>query len=90
MAPTDRRVDRTLEFMALTIAAVHSVDYALDERAVISDDRASTRILFDFSMGATRLRSVYVVVSRYDSGLIVEQELSYDPDDRLETLVAQT
>jgi hypothetical protein len=70
---------------------VHCVGYALDERAVIAHDRAYTRILFDFSIGATRLRSVHVVLYRYDEGgLIVEQELFYDPDDRFETLVAPT
>jgi ketosteroid isomerase-like protein len=83
-------VDRTLEFIALTIAGVQSVDYVLDERAVISHDRAYARILFDFSVGATRLRSVYVVLYRYDGGLIVEQELFYDPDDRFESLVVPT
>jgi hypothetical protein len=34
--------------------------------------------------GDRRLRSEYVVVYRYRQGLIVRQELYYDPSDRLE------
>lgn len=84
-----RRIEgrpRTLEFIQLTMAGVAEIDYALDERAVIGDDSAYTRILFDFVAGGRRLRSVYVVVYRYRHGLIVQQELYYDPGDRLEEL----
>jgi ketosteroid isomerase-like protein len=82
-----RRIEgrpRTLEFIQLTIAGVADIDYVLDERAVIGDDSAYTRILFDFLAGDRRLRSEYVVVYRYRQGLIVQQELYYDPSDRLE------
>jgi hypothetical protein len=75
--------DRALEFVQLTITGVQNIHYALDERAVIADDSAYTRILFDFDVGDRRLRSVYVVRYRYRQGLICEQELYYDPDDRL-------
>jgi ketosteroid isomerase-like protein len=81
-----RRIEgrqRTLEFIQLTISAVANIDYALDERAVIADDSAYTRILFDFDFGDRRLRSVYVVVYRYRDGLIAQQELYYDPSDKL-------
>ncbi len=73
----------TLEFIQLTITGLTDVDYALDERAVIGADSAYTRILFDFAAGGRRLRSVYVVVYRYRDGLISQQELYYDPSDRL-------
>jgi ketosteroid isomerase-like protein len=82
-----RRIEgraRTLEFIQLTITGVTEIDYVLDERAVIGDDSAYTRILFDFTAAGRRLRSVYVVVYRYHLGLIVRQELYYDPGDRLE------
>jgi ketosteroid isomerase-like protein len=81
-----RRIEgrhRTLEFIQLTVTGLTDIDYALDERAVISADSAYTRILFDFSAGGRRLRSVYVVVYRYRDGLISRQELYYDPSDRL-------
>jgi len=87
-----RRIEgrlRTLEFIQLTITGVENVDYALDERAVITGDSAYARILFDFDAGPRRLRSVYVVVYRYRDGLIAQQELYYDPSDRLEDVPAR-
>ncbi len=51
---------------------------------MITETSAYTRILFDFDSGGRRLRSVYVVVYRYRGGRIVQQELYYDPSDRLE------
>jgi ketosteroid isomerase-like protein len=76
--------ERTLEFIQLTITGVQDIDYVLDERAVIDDQSAYTRILFDFGVGGRRLRSVYVVVYRYRHGLITQQELYYDPGDHLQ------
>lgn len=76
-------LERTLEFIQLTISGLANIDYALDERAVIADDSAYARILFDFDLGHKRLRSVYVVVYRYHEGLIAQQELYYDPSDKL-------
>jgi len=43
-------------------------------------------ILFDWDAGPDRLRSTYVVVYRYRDGKIAEQELYYDPSDRLERI----
>jgi ketosteroid isomerase-like protein len=88
-------VDRALEFIALTICGISDVAYRVDERALIPDDPmpddpmpdargAYVRVFFDFSMGAARLRSVYVVVYRYRDGLIGQQELYYDPSARLD------
>jgi hypothetical protein len=47
--------DRTLEFIQLTIAGLEAIDYALDERAVITGTSAYTRILFDFDTGGREL-----------------------------------
>ena len=44
------------------------------------------RVHFDFTMGAVRLRSTYVVVYRYRDALIAQQELYYDPSGQLEVL----
>jgi ketosteroid isomerase-like protein len=74
----------TLEFIDQTIAGLTHIEYSLDERAVIPGGAAYTRILFDFGAGERRLRSFYVVVYRYRDGLIAQQELYYDPSDRLE------
>jgi ketosteroid isomerase-like protein len=86
-----RRVDgveRTLEFIQLTISGCRDIAYRCDERAVLPDDAgAYTRIHFDWDAGGTRLRSTYVVVYRYAlDGRIIGQELYYDPSDELERL----
>ncbi|HVC71969.1 MAG TPA: nuclear transport factor 2 family protein [Acidimicrobiales bacterium] len=92
LSPTTRLYDwprriegrtRTLEFIQLTIDGLANIDYVLDERAMISEDSAYARIVFDFGLGQKRLRSVYVVVYRYRDGLIAQQELYYDPSDKL-------
>jgi ketosteroid isomerase-like protein len=77
-------IDRTLEFIQLTIAGLDDIRYTPDERAVISGESAYVRVFFDFRVGGRRLRSVYVVVYRYHQGRISAQELYYDPSDRLE------
>jgi len=80
-------VDATLEFIARTIAGVTDIAYAVDERALIPEGRgAYVRVLFDFTVGAARLRSAYVVVYRYRGGRIAQQELYYDPSAPLERL----
>jgi ketosteroid isomerase-like protein len=80
-------VDRTLEFMALTIANVRDVSYRAVEWAVIDGGRAAfVRIHFDFTREHQRLRSNYVVIYRYRDGLIAQQELYYDPSGALESL----
>jgi ketosteroid isomerase-like protein len=41
---------------------------------------------FDWTQGAERLRSTYVVIYRYRDGRIARQELYYDPGAELERL----
>ena len=80
-------VDATLEFIALTIAGVTDIVYAVDERAlVVGGNGAYVRVTFDFTRDEVRLRSLYVVAYRYRAGRIVQQELYYDPSGPLERL----
>lgn len=73
-------VDKTLEFVQLTISGCRDIAYRLDERAVLpGGTSAYTRIQFDWDDRAGRLRSTYVVVYRYRDGRIGQQELYYDP-----------
>lgn len=81
-------VERTLEFIALTIRNVEAVRYEAVESALApTGDAAFVRIHFDWTAGARRLRSNYVVIYRYRDGLIGRQELYYDPSGRLEELI---
>ena len=78
-------VDRTLEFIQLTIARCRNITYRLDERAVLPDrTSAYTRILFDWDTDDGRVRSTYVVLYRYHEGKIGRQELYYDPSGPLD------
>jgi ketosteroid isomerase-like protein len=80
-------IDRTLEFIALTIRNVQDVRYEAVETAVTAGgDAAFVRIHFDWTTGARRLRSNYVVIYRYRDGRVARQELYYDPSGRLEEL----
>jgi ketosteroid isomerase-like protein len=80
-------VDRTLEFIALTIRNVESIRYEAVESAITSTgDAAFVRIHFDWTAAGRRLRSNYIVIYRYRSARIVRQELYYDPSGRLEEL----
>jgi ketosteroid isomerase-like protein len=80
-------VDRTLEFIALTVHHVTDVRYRAVEWAIVpAGDAAFVRIHFDFTREGRRLRSDYVVVYRYRDVLIARQELYYDPSGRLEEL----
>jgi ketosteroid isomerase-like protein len=73
-------VDRTLEFIGLTIARCEDIAYRCVERALVPGaDAAFVRIEFDWTSGTRRLRSSYVVVYRYRADRIVQQELYYDP-----------
>ncbi len=73
-------VDRTLAFIALTIARCRNIDYRCVERALIADSGAAfARIQFDWTLDAQRLRSIYVVRYRYRDDRICQQELYYDP-----------
>jgi ketosteroid isomerase-like protein len=80
-------VDRTLEFIALTVRGVGDVVYRAVESAIVPGGAAAfVRIHFDFTRDARRLRSRYVVIYRYRDGLIGRQELYYDPSGALEEL----
>ena len=82
-------LERTLEFIDLTISSCRNIAYRLDERALLpGGSSAYTRIVFDWDAGPARLRSVYVVVNRYRHGRIGRQELYYDPSAAPEVLGA--
>lgn len=82
-------IDRTLEFIGLTIARCRDIAYRCIERAVVpGPDAAYARIRFDWTADARRLRSTYVVVYRYRDERIAQQELYYDPSAPPETLPA--
>jgi len=73
-------VDRTLEFIGLTIGRCSAIAYRCVERALVQGaDAAFVRIAFDWTTDARRLRSLYVVIYRYRAGRIAQQELYYDP-----------
>jgi ketosteroid isomerase-like protein len=78
-------VERTLEFIALTIRGCAAIRYEAVEHA-IGADAAFVRVQFDWTQGAERLRSTYVVIYRYRDGRIAHQELYYDPSGALERL----
>jgi ketosteroid isomerase-like protein len=80
-------VDRTLEFIALTIRGLQRITYRAVEQAISSGgDSAFVRIHFDWTREGHRLRSNYVVIYRYRDGRIGQQELYYDPSGRLEDI----
>jgi ketosteroid isomerase-like protein len=80
-------LDQTLEFVQLTINGLHNVSYRVEESALVpGQDTAFVRARFEFGAEGVRLCSTYVVVYRYRAGLIAQQELFYDPSDRLERL----
>jgi ketosteroid isomerase-like protein len=78
-------VERTLEFIALTIRGCPDIRYEAVEHAVApGGDAAFVRVQFDWTAGAERLRSTYVVIYRYREGRIARQELYYDPSGALQ------
>ena len=82
-------VDRTLEFIALTIARCHDIAYRCVERAVVVEAPAAfVRVEFDWTADGRRLRSPYVVTYRYRGDRIVRQEIHYDPSAPPEVLEA--
>lgn len=81
-------IERTLEFIALTIRSCTDIRYEAVERAIVpGGDAAFVRVEFDWTQEANRLRSTYVVIYRYRDGRIARQELFYDPSGPLEQLV---
>jgi ketosteroid isomerase-like protein len=82
-------IERALEFIALTIGGCPDIRYEAVEHAVTPGaDAAFVRVQFDWTQGAERLRSTYVVIYRYRGGRIARQELYYDPSGTLERLGA--
>ena len=82
-------IERTLEFIALTIRDCSAIRYEAVEHAITPGaDAAFVRVRFDWTSGAERLRSNYVVIYRYRDGRIARQELYYDPSGGLERLGA--
>jgi len=80
-------VDRTLEFIGLTVRGVRDVEYRAVESAIVEGEAAAfVRVQFDFTRDARRLRSRYVVIYRYRDGVIGQQELYYDPSGALDEL----
>ncbi len=78
-------VEKTLEFIGLTIEKCASIRYQAMESACLADGTSSfVRVHFDWDQGDERLRSNYVVLYRYREGLIAQQELFYDPSGTLE------
>ena len=85
--PRIEGVERTLEFIALTIQSCEAITYRAVECAIVAGgDSAFVRVHFDWTRSGQRLRSNYVVLYRYRRGLIGQQELYYDPSGQLEAL----
>ncbi len=80
-------VEKTLEFIQLTIANCPNISYRPVEKACLPNGgSAFVRIHFDWDQQATRLRSNYVVLYRYRDGVIAQQEIYYDPSSGVEVL----
>ena len=80
-------VDRTLQFIALTIQHCEAIGYSAVEHAIVPGaESAFVRIRFDWTRGGQRRRSNYVVIYRYRDDRIGQQELYYDPSGQLEVL----
>jgi ketosteroid isomerase-like protein len=80
-------IERTLEFIDLTIRHCEAITYRAVEHAIVDGgDSAFVRIHFDWTRNGERLRSNYVVIYRYRDGLIGQQELYYDPSGQLDVL----
>jgi ketosteroid isomerase-like protein len=81
-------MERTLEFIALTIRGCRDIAYRAVETAIApTGDAAFVRVQFDWTTAdERRLRSIYVVIYRYRDGRISQQELYYDPTGALEDL----
>ncbi len=80
-------IEKTLEFIALTIASCEDIHYEAVEMAGLPDGRSCfARIHFDWTMRKQRLRSNYVVLYRYRERVIGQQEIYYDPSGGVEVL----
>ena len=82
-------VERTLEFIALTVRHLAAITYRAVEWAIAPGREAAfVRVHFAFTRDGRRLRSRYVVIYRYRDGLVAQQELYYDPSGRPEELAS--
>ena len=80
-------VERTLEFIALTIQRCEGIAYRAVEYAIATGgESAFVRIHFDWTRNRQRLRSNYVVLYRYRDGRIRQQEVYYDPSSQPDVL----
>jgi ketosteroid isomerase-like protein len=80
-------VERTLEFIALTIQRCDGIRYEAVEWAIAPDGAAAFVVIhFDWTSKGRRLRSRYVVVYHYRDGRIAQQEVCYDPSAPPEVL----
>jgi ketosteroid isomerase-like protein len=80
-------VERTLEFIALTIRRCEDIRYRAVECAIApGGDTAFVIVHFDWTSEGQRLRSRYVVVYHYRDGRIARQEVCYDPSAAPEVL----
>ena len=80
-------MEKTLEFIGLSIESCSSIQYQAVESACLPDGASSfVRVHFDWDQGDERLRSNYVVLYRYREGLIAQQEIFYDPSGTVEKL----
>ena len=80
-------VEKTLEFIGLTVQNCPSIRYEAVESACLPDGTSAfVRVHFDWNHEDQRLRSNYVVLYRYREGLIAQQEIYYDPSGSLEKL----
>ena len=82
-------VERTLQFITLTIQSCEAITYRAVEQAIVAGGASAfVRVHFDWTRSGQRLRSNYVVIYRYRDGRIGRQELYYDPSGPLEVLTA--
>ena len=80
-------IDRTLEFIGLTIARCEAIAYRCVEHAIDAGEPAAfVRVHFDWTAGDRRLRSDYLVYYRWRDEHIVRQEIHYDPSAPPEVL----
>ena len=85
-------IDKTLEFIQLTIDSSSELAYQAVEFALVpANNSAFVRIHYDFicdTESKQRLRSNYISLYRFREDRIVQQEIYYDPSGKLETLSA--
>ena len=73
-------IERTLEFIALTVRGLEKVEYRPIDLAVVDGgETAFAHVDFEWGRPHGRLRCLYVVFYRYRGGRIAEQTIYYDP-----------